>query len=109
MKRSLLVGAMLLAIAACTTAQVTTAAQTSEKVDTEAADLYVAIATYLNADETATPGNVSKDEALKMKAWSDWQMVHAAYLTGQVLTTASLATLSADQAAAGAPASAKGS
>ena len=86
-----------LAVSGCTIPQVQTASQTSEKIDTEAADLYIAAATYLNADEAANPANVTKDEALKRKVWADYQAVDAAYKSGAILTVAILATLTADQ------------
>jgi hypothetical protein len=91
--------ALTVLLAACATSQVQTAAQVSEKIDTEAADIYVAIATYENQDESTNPGNTNKDEAFKLKAWQDFSLVHTAYLSGQVLTTAVLSTLTADQAA----------
>lgn len=102
MRYILLIGAAL-CLAACGTtgsSTVTTVAQTSEKVDTEAADIYVAIATYENADEAATPANVTKDEAFKLKAWQDYSLVHTAYLAGTVLTDVALATLTLDQSSA---------
>ena len=67
-----------------------------EEIDTEAANLYIAAATYLNADEAANPANVTKDEALKRKVWADYQAVDAAYKSGAILTVAILATLTAD-------------
>jgi hypothetical protein len=89
-----------LSLGACTTAQVTTAAQDNEKVDTAALALYAATAGVLNGLEAlpnVTPAQTASYEAIRSKAWLDLSVVNAAYNAGQVI---SLAALQADNAAA---------
>lgn len=87
-----------LSLAACATSQMTTAAQTAEKSLIEANNLYVAIATTLNAYEalpTASASSKTAANAVEVKAYSDLLIARQAYAAGQVID---LSILAADQA-----------
>ena len=90
-------------LSACTTANVLTTAQIAEQTDTDAALLYSAIAIGVNTYEAA-PGvsaaNSAAAEKVKVKAWEDYQTVHALYVGGTLITAAALAELQADQSSA---------
>ena len=61
-------------------------AQVIEKAQITAEDLYVAIASALNAYEAANPGGVAKAEAIKMQAWTLLVKANQAAHIGQDLT-----------------------
>ncbi len=95
-----------LALAACAPQQslsggLQTAGMTAEKAETGAELAYVGLATYLNADETAHPGNVAKDEATKLKAWRSLQDVRTLYAAGKDFTAAAASLQSVVTAAGG--------
>ena len=82
MKLNPVVVALSLAIAGCATMNLK---MDAEKGDTEASNAYVAIATTLNAYETAHPSNVAQAEALKMRAWQALVIERQAYAAGKAV------------------------
>lgn len=115
MKRRTMIAALALAAAALMTAcspttslsgGIQSAAMTAEKAETAAELSYVGLATFLNADETAHPANVSKDEAAKVKAWDALQKVRTLYAAGLDFTTAAASLQNVAAAAGGGAAAA---
>lgn len=80
-------------MAACASTTATTISQGMEKVDTDAALAYAAVATSVNAAETARPAGMVADEALKLKAWNLFAAEHKAYLLGQSVDISALLAL----------------
>ena len=95
--RIALIAVLGLSLAACTTAQVTTAHQAAEKADVEAINLYAAVGLAVNAWETAKPADATKAEQVRSKAWSDLVVVNTAYKAGAAVD---LSALTADLSAA---------
>lgn len=85
-----LIAALGLSLAACTTAQVTTAHQAAEKADVEAINLYASVGLAVNAWETAKPSDTTKAEQIRSKAWSDLVVVNNAYKVGAAIDLSAL-------------------
>lgn len=85
MKTFLAICAASLALAGCTTAQSLSAHQTAEKALILSDDLYVAIASFANAQETAQQWPVAKGEALKQEAYAALLRARALYEAGQAV------------------------
>jgi hypothetical protein len=91
-RRILLAAVVAASLGACSHAQLNTAAAVQEKAETEAENLYVALATTINAYEQTDPSSVNRLEAIKLQAWHDLQIARAAYAAGQTVDTSLLAT-----------------
>lgn len=86
-----------LCLAACSTSTVLTVAQVNEKAMSEANDLYVAIATAMNAWALAAPAQAPAAMSIETKAWADLMALRTLYAAGQ---TVLLTALNADAATA---------
>ena len=91
--------AVALSLAACAH---TNLKQDAEKADTSANLAYVAIATTINAYETAHPEGAKAAEALKLKAWEALLIERQAYLAGQTIDLTPFTTILAQAKALGA-------
>lgn len=76
----------------CNTSQVLTAHQTAERADTEALNLYAAVGLAVNTWEQAKPGDTTRAEQLRSKAWSDLTIANTLYQAGQAIDLSALTT-----------------
>lgn len=84
MKKLLLIGVLAL-VASCGTPGPTSPHLVAEKAIVEANDLYVAVATFANAQEQAGVWTTAQGEGVKTKAWNALQVARQAYALGQVV------------------------
>lgn len=86
----------VISLSACATPSAVTVHQIAEKGDTAASDLYVAIASSINAYEMIAISNVAPGEALKWKAWNALTAERDAYAKFGTVDLAALTSISND-------------